>query len=64
MGSEELALRKDTTGVRWRGGQARQGQMRTLEKGGRVAGLTPPTLAPSNSIQLFPETKVCARNSH
>ena len=47
MGSEELALRKDTAGGRWRGGQARQGQTRTLEQGGRVAWLTPPTSAPT-----------------
>lgn len=59
MGSEELALRKDTAGGRWRGGQARQGQTRTLEQGGRVAWLTPPTSAPTNSIELFPEGKVC-----
>lgn len=58
MGSGELALRRDTTGGKWKGRQARKGQTRTPEQSGRVAWLTPPTSAP-NRIQLFPEGEVC-----
>lgn len=62
LGSEELAIRKNSSGGKRQGGQTRRGQTRTLEQGGRVGSLTPPTSAPTNSIGLFPEGKVCGES--